>query len=1170
MYDEYARSLIELIPDLPDIDRLSCRRALSAAYFHVLRSSLVIERDDTSERDLRQVKVLLRGMIDALESVAVFDRLNGLERPAEEESASAFVAAEALSLLAMLLPDDEEPPSADHLLQVSNYLAVESALLYMIGGYDINAVSVVRHLEVPVANLEETMDTRRACIAASADVLSRIVALCRGEVRRPRPSVSPMNLPNASGRAISYELLLDELRVQFYLRMAHAIDAYLDWLGEYRSDGYENCINALNSLRDNAVSQDYPCFVAFADVYHLSSLLLAAIDQTSRRSLVHCFPRPTEGNAEVIEDMRAYIRHRARGDETHRGRPFLWPSASQYIVDCLPGPNRDAVVSMPTGSGKSFVAELATAHALCAGWVLYLVPTNALVHQVRRDLRDSLGPLRNVEIRSFIGWDEYTSLAEEQIDLGEARSFVAVMTPERCALAMRLYPERFADCSLCVFDECHLINDPDRGITADILLAQLGMVAPGVRFLLMSAMVSNPEELAEWLSSAHGANACAPTVTWRPSRTMRGLLVLDENPLNEVFQSAKARLERLPEHRVNVGFHVPIALIAGLSGPWTMDGPPDYRVARLPVDYEANATRRRGTLSVGMSFGGWKNAASRQVSELLARSKIPTLCFILSSRHHAFSGASKVSGPLPGAIGADDPFPALVEAWLNITEAELGGETALRALLRDGIAVHTSAMLRPEQAAAEWMFARRKALLMFATGTLAQGLNLPAVAVVIAGTSIGDPRFTDQVAGITRADALILNGFGRAGRPGFANQGLAILVSDRPFSASVVDELDPRLALEKYGVLGESGAAVAVHSPIEAFFDMMLDEGPEVSLATEADLTLTSLLAEHLEDDHSASQVLSRTLAAYHKRADLSAPALERIQQRIETTKSDYLQRPGVPIWMNTAAMKAGVSFWRAWRMWQAYQERGSVTADEGSTLDVREWLDVFMATMALLPPNRVQAYLADEGLRLSTVLTRLRDQVIEQVHEQDFVDTVPWEMPDDWLALWQELGRLVSKYMHGATYAEIARSYLGLPSDAAVATGRSSGSQPIPRVFGFLRKVVYPLAIDAGCFLAIQEFSTYGDGGDVPETLQSLPLCIRNGCDSVGTLAWFRFAYRQRTCAHAFEAAFPVPRELRTDQACARWVKQTRRRWLSGELTADGYPILGRAMTVIKEGGAM
>ena len=44
-----------------------------------------------------------------------------------------------------------------------------------------------------------------------------------------------------------------------------------------------------------------------------------------------------------------------------------------------------------------------------------------------------------------------------------------------------------------------------------------------------------------------------------------------------------------------------------------------------------------------------------------------------------------------------------------------------------------------------------------------------------------------------------------------------------------------------------------------------------------------------------------------------------------------------------------------------------------------------------------------------------------------------------------------------------------------------------------------------------------------VPECLQALPLCIRNGCDELSVLAWFRFGLRQRVCAHAFRS-IPTP----------------------------------------------
>ena len=83
---------------------------------------------------------------------------------------------------------------------------------------------------------------------------------------------------------------------------------------------------------------------------------------------------------------------------------------------------------MPTGSGKSFVAELAVSQALRDGWVLYLAPTNALTEQIRTDLSNGLSSL-NTEIVPFIGDHEYSIFSTDRVAEMNVNS-VAVMTPE--------------------------------------------------------------------------------------------------------------------------------------------------------------------------------------------------------------------------------------------------------------------------------------------------------------------------------------------------------------------------------------------------------------------------------------------------------------------------------------------------------------------------------------------------------------------------------------------------------------------------------------------------------------------------------------------------------------------------------------------------------------------
>ena len=68
---------------------------------------------------------------------------------------------------------------------------------------------------------------------------------------------------------------------------------------------------------------------------------------------------------------------------------------------------------------------------------------------------------------------------------------------------------------------------------------------------------------------------------------------------------------------------------------------------------------------------------------------------------------------------------------------------------------------------------------MFATGTMAQGLNLPATAVVIGGTSIGDDRTQRPQEARAQARAQLSNAIGRAGRAHVAPRSVAIVVPNK-------------------------------------------------------------------------------------------------------------------------------------------------------------------------------------------------------------------------------------------------------------------------------------------------------------------------------------------------------------------------------------------------------
>ncbi len=88
-------------------------------------------------------------------------------------------------------------------------------------------------------------------------------------------------------------------------------------------------------------------------------------------------------------------------------------------------------------------------------------------------------------------------------------------------------------------------------------------------------------------------------------------------------------------------------------------------------------------------------------------------------------------------------------------------------------------------------------------------------------------------------------------------------------------------------------------------------------------------------------------------------------------------------------------------------------------------------------------------------------------------------------------------------------------------------------------------LSLIAGGFLAVAE-QLFEE--QVPLSLACLPMSIKYGCDTPGTLAWFRFGVRLRRASRLMATVFPPPPDIDTDEALKVWVRNKRREWLKGD----------------------
>jgi helicase len=181
---------------------------------------------------------------------------------------------------------------------------------------------------------------------------------------------------------------------------------------------------------------------------------------------------------------------------------------------------KNLLVCTPTASGKTLIAELAMLKCIFEkrGKAIYIVPLRALANEKFKEFSLRYGKL--IKIALSIG------------DMDSADSYLSeydliITTSEKLDSLIRHHVPWLKSINVVVVDEIHLINDPGRGPTLEILLTILKDVLPKVQFIGLSATIGNPEELAEWL------NAKAILDKWRPVKLYQGVYLDGEIDFGE-------------------------------------------------------------------------------------------------------------------------------------------------------------------------------------------------------------------------------------------------------------------------------------------------------------------------------------------------------------------------------------------------------------------------------------------------------------------------------------------------------------------------------------------------------------------------------------------------------------------------------------------------------------
>ena len=406
---------------------------------------------------------------------------------------------------------------------------------------------------------------------------------------------------------------------------------------------------------------------------------------------------------------------------------FALDTFQVHAVDALDA-GQSVLVAAPTGSGKTVVAEYAIDVARRSGRrAFYTAPIKALSNQKYHDLVARHGS------------DQVGLLTGDNSINGDAP--VVVMTTE--VLRNMIYGRSKALdlLDVVVLDEVHFLQDAYRGPVWEEVIIHL---PSQVRLVCLSATVSNAQELADWISTVRGPTSA---------------VVEERRPV---------RLENLyfVGDRTHDRMHVLPVLVGGRPNQQALRI--DGEAARSP----RGGRGRRGTMGRRKLY----TPSRLDVVEMLEREgMLPAIYFIFSRNQCDEAARAMLAAGARLTTGDErDRIRAIVDERLDgLDPADLAvlGYGQFLAQLEAGVAAHHAGMVPPFKEVVEACFVEGLVKVVFATETLAVGINMPAKCVVIEKLT----KFTgDHHAFLSPGEYTQLTG--RAGRRGIDELGHAVVL----------------------------------------------------------------------------------------------------------------------------------------------------------------------------------------------------------------------------------------------------------------------------------------------------------------------------------------------------------------------------------------------------------
>ncbi len=396
--------------------------------------------------------------------------------------------------------------------------------------------------------------------------------------------------------------------------------------------------------------------------------------------------------------------------------PFELDEFQQQAIAAL-NAGRSVVVCAPTGSGKTLIGEYTIYRALSRGGrVFYTTPLKALSNQKLRDFREQFGA-------------EQVGLLTGDISINRDAP-ILVMTTEIFRNMLYGTPIGEVGTSLVgveavVLDECHYMNDRQRGTVWE---ESIIYCPPEVQLVALSATVANSDQLTDWLNLVHGSTELIYS-DFRPV------------PLQFYFGNPKGIFPLLDQNQNQIH-------------------------PRL---------KPKGPKGKGKGGRPESPTITYILSHLAQRDMLPAIYFIFSRR-----GCDKAVEEMGEFSLVNEQEAAELKVRIDefLSRNPDAGRAGQVEPLYRGIAAHHAGILPAWKGFVEELFQLGLVKVVFATETLAAGINMPARTTVISTLS----KRTDRGHRLLTASEF-LQMAGRAGRRGMDATGYVVTLQT-PFEGA--------------------------------------------------------------------------------------------------------------------------------------------------------------------------------------------------------------------------------------------------------------------------------------------------------------------------------------------------------------------------------------------------